>query len=53
MCICNPGSWSCGINVKILVSATMFIFLVVREKEPLHVHYDIELKNLNANSIYF
>lgn len=53
MCICNPVSWSCGINVKILVSVKMFIFLVVGEKEPLHVHFNVEFKNWNGNGIYF
>lgn len=53
MCICNPDSWSCVINVKILVSAKMFQSLVAGGKEPLHMHYNIEFKNLNANGIYF
>lgn len=34
------------INVKILVSAKMFRFLAAGGNEPVHVHYNIEFKNL-------
>lgn len=51
VCICNPGSWSCRINAKILVSIKMFIFLVAGEKEP-YMCIKTEFENLNANGIF-